>query len=59
MELARRCGGRVVASSASRIAALGDPAALQRLESDPDRWIALAAWTGLARSAEATSYVFA
>ena len=37
-ELVTRCGGRVVASSASNWASLADPAALRVLESSPDRW---------------------
>lgn len=37
-DLARAAGGRLVDASASGWAALGDPAALAVLESDPDRW---------------------
>lgn len=37
-ELVVRCGGEVIAASASNWASLGDPAALLELESDPDRW---------------------
>ena len=37
-ELVTRCGGQLVASSASNWASLADPTALGVLESDPDRW---------------------
>ena len=37
-DLVTRCGGRMVASSASNWASLADPAALRVLESNPDRW---------------------
>ncbi len=36
--LIRRCGGTVLAMSASNWASLGDEAALTELEEDPDRW---------------------
>ena len=37
-DLVTRCGGRIVASSASNWASLSDPTALRVLASDPDRW---------------------
>lgn len=37
-ELVARCGGQLVATSASNWASLADPTALRVLESDPDRW---------------------
>ncbi|NMM25447.1 MAG: class I SAM-dependent methyltransferase [Phycicoccus sp.] len=37
-QLVVRCGGRVITASASNWASLGNPAALEQLESDPERW---------------------
>jgi hypothetical protein len=37
-ELVARCGGQLVARSASNWASLADPTALRTLESDPERW---------------------
>ncbi|OIQ72867.1 Mg-protoporphyrin IX methyl transferase [mine drainage metagenome] len=37
-DLVERCGGEVLAMSASNWASLDDPEALARLEADPDRW---------------------
>ena len=38
IDLVQRCGGEILAISASNWASLDDPEALARMESDPDRW---------------------
>jgi SAM-dependent methyltransferase len=38
IDLVQRCGGELLAMSASNWASLDDPEALARLEEDPDRW---------------------
>jgi len=38
VNLVERCGGEVVALSASNWASLNEPDVLEDLESDPDRW---------------------
>ena len=38
IDLVERCGGELLAISASNWASLDDPEALARLEADPDRW---------------------